>query len=110
MSAVILSLVLRRPIAAALAASLGLGLVPALAAAHPAHGIAMVGEPALPPGFDHLPYANPEAPKGGRITYGVVGTFDSVNPFILKGGFTSAISSSRACSRGAMTSPSRFMG
>jgi peptide/nickel transport system substrate-binding protein len=90
MSAVILSLVLRRPIAAALAASLGLGLVPQLAAAQPMHGIAMIGEPALPQGFDHLPYTNPDAPKGGRITYGVVGTFDSLNPFILKGGFTSA--------------------
>jgi peptide/nickel transport system substrate-binding protein len=90
MSAVVLSLVLRRPIAAALAASLGLGLVPQIAAAQPMHGIAMIGEPALPQGFDHLPYANPDAPKGGRITYGVVGTFDSLNPFILKGGFTSA--------------------
>jgi peptide/nickel transport system substrate-binding protein len=90
MSAVILSLVLRRPVAAALAATLGLGLVPQLASAQPQHGIAMIGEPALPQGFDHLPYANPDAPKGGRITYGVVGTFDSLNPFILKGGFTSA--------------------
>jgi peptide/nickel transport system substrate-binding protein len=90
MSAVILSLVLRRPVAAALAACLGLGLVPQIAAALPAQGIAMIGEPALPPGFDHLPYANPQAPKGGRITYGVVGTFDSLNPFILKGGFTTA--------------------
>jgi len=90
MSAVVLSLVLRRPIAAALAASLGLGLVPQIAAAQPMHGIAMIGEPALQQGFDHLPYANPDAPKGGRITYGVVGTFDSLNPFILKGGFTSA--------------------
>lgn len=60
------------------------------AAAEPAHGIAMIGEPALPPGFDHLPYANPDAPKGGRITYGVIGTFDSMNPMIVQGGLTSA--------------------
>jgi peptide/nickel transport system substrate-binding protein len=49
------------------------------------HGIAMHGEPALPPAFAHLPYANPDAPKGGRITYGNVGTFDSMNPFIVRG-------------------------
>src|SRR5579859_7829743 len=90
MSATVLSIVLRRPIAVALAASLGLGLVPQIASAQPMHGIAMIGEPALPQGFDHLPYVNPDAPKGGRITYGVVGTFDSLNPFILKGGFTAA--------------------
>jgi peptide/nickel transport system substrate-binding protein len=51
----------------------------------PEHGIAMHGEPALPPGFDRLPYANPAAPKGGRLTQGVLGTFDSINPFIVKG-------------------------
>ncbi|HEU0221417.1 MAG TPA: extracellular solute-binding protein [Paracoccaceae bacterium] len=45
----------------------------------------MYGEPALPPGFHHLPYANPEAPKGGRIVLGELGSFDSLNPFILKG-------------------------
>jgi microcin C transport system substrate-binding protein len=30
-------------------------------------------------------YVNPKAPKGGEITYGVTGTFDSLNPFLLKG-------------------------
>ena len=45
----------------------------------------MHGEPALPPGFDHPRYANPAAPKGGRLTQGVLGTFDSLNPFIVKG-------------------------
>ena len=49
------------------------------------HGIAMYGEPALPPDFDHLPYANPDAPKGGRYSEGQVGRFDSLNPHILKG-------------------------
>lgn len=55
------------------------------AQAEPKHAIAMIGDPALPPDFSHLPYANPEAPKGGRIRYGMVGTFDSVNPFVVKG-------------------------
>ena len=45
----------------------------------------MYGEPALPEGFAALPYANPEAPKGGRIVTGEAGSFDSLNPFILKG-------------------------
>ena len=50
-----------------------------------AHGIAMYGDPALPPDFVSLPYANPDAPKGGRIVTGNVGGFDSLNPFVLKG-------------------------
>ena len=58
--------------------------------AEPAHGIAMHGKPALAPDFKHLPYVNTEAPKGGKITYGVQGTFDSVNPFILKSMRTNA--------------------
>jgi peptide/nickel transport system substrate-binding protein len=49
------------------------------------HGIAMHGEPALGPGFEHLPYANPQAPKGGRITLALQGTFDSLNPLIVLG-------------------------
>jgi peptide/nickel transport system substrate-binding protein len=49
------------------------------------HGIAMHGEPALPPGFAHLPYANPQAPKGGRIAIGLQGTFDSLNPLVVIG-------------------------
>src|SRR5262249_2038164 len=57
----------------------------AAARAEPLHAIAMIGEPKLPPGFPHLPYANPQAPKGGRLVEGVVGTFDSLNPFIVRG-------------------------
>jgi peptide/nickel transport system substrate-binding protein len=60
------------------------------ALAEPSHGIAMIGDPALPPDFDHLPYVNPNAPKGGKIIYGVVGTFESMNPFIVQSGTTSA--------------------
>jgi len=71
---------------ARLAAAIALGLTgPNVAVAEPAHGIAMYGEPELPPDFVSLPYANPDAPKGGRIVQGEVGSFDSLNPFILKG-------------------------
>ena len=46
-----------------------------------AHGLALYGDPALPKDFDHLPYANPEAPKGGRLRLGQRGGFASLNPF-----------------------------
>ncbi|MEL7014269.1 MAG: extracellular solute-binding protein [Pseudomonadota bacterium] len=45
----------------------------------------MYGAPALPPDFVALPYANPDAPKGGRLITGNVGRFDSLNPFVQKG-------------------------
>ena len=53
--------------------------------AEPQHAIAMHGAPALPEGFTRLPYADPAAPKGGRLVQGVLGTFDSLNPLIVKG-------------------------
>ncbi|WP_160010499.1 extracellular solute-binding protein [Rhizobium sp. 18055] len=56
----------------------------------PVHGIAMHGEPALPADFKHLPYVNPDVKKGGKIAYGVVGTYDNLNPFILKSMRTTA--------------------
>ena len=47
--------------------------------------IAMHGEPALPDSFTHMPYVNPDAPKGGRLVWGMLGSFDSLNPFIVRG-------------------------
>ncbi len=85
MSATIIALSLKRPIAAAIAATCALGLIPQIAAAAPMHGIAMHGQPKLPADFDHIPYANPDAPKGGSIAFGGLGAFDSLNPFIVKG-------------------------
>jgi peptide/nickel transport system substrate-binding protein len=60
------------------------------AAAEPVHGIAMHGAPALPADYRHFPYVNPDVKKGGRVNYGVVGTFDSLNPFNLKSMRTTA--------------------
>src|SRR5882757_3065893 len=69
--------------------ALALGLFPlVLAGEAPAaesHAIAMHGEPAMPADFTHMPYANPDAPKGGRLVWGVLGTFDSLNPLIVRG-------------------------
>jgi len=55
------------------------------AAGLPASAIAMHGAPLLPDDFSALPYVNPKAPKGGTIAEGVLGTFDSLNPFIVQG-------------------------
>ena len=49
--------------------------------AEPMHGISMYGEPALEDGFISLPYANPDAPKGGAMVTAEVGSFDSLNPY-----------------------------
>jgi peptide/nickel transport system substrate-binding protein len=68
-----------------LAAMLAICTMTAVAAAEPKHGIAMHGEPALPPDFKNLPYANSDAPQGGTLRQAVVGTFDSISPFIVKG-------------------------
>lgn len=45
----------------------------------------MYGEPELGVDFTHLPYANPDAPMGGRIVTGETGSFDSLNPHIRQG-------------------------
>jgi peptide/nickel transport system substrate-binding protein len=55
------------------------------ASAGESYAIAMHGAPALPADFTHMPYANPDAPKGGRLVQGLSGTFDSLNPLIVRG-------------------------
>ncbi len=62
-----------------------LTLCASTALAEPRHGIAMYGDPALPPDFVSLPQANPDAPKGGSITLSMTGSFDTLNPFITNG-------------------------
>src|SRR3954465_6771362 len=54
------------------------------AAPQPQAAIAMHGEPKYKPGFNHLDYVNVDAPKGGEMHFAAEGTFDSLNPFILK--------------------------
>ena len=58
----------------------------AAAAAEPRHGISIFGDLKYPPDFTHFDYVNPDAPKGGVVRLaGGEGTFDTVNPFTLKG-------------------------
>lgn len=75
----------RRIFALAATAVLATFLASPSAVAEPKHAIAMHGEPDLGPDYDHLPYANPDAPKGGSISLAGQGAFDSLNPFIIKG-------------------------
>lgn len=49
------------------------------------HAIAMHGAPKYAPGFQHFDYVNPQAPVGGQLRLGAIGSFDSLNPFLLKG-------------------------
>jgi len=64
---------------------LSLFLFSGSAAGEPQAGLAMHGEPQKAVGFTHFLYANPEAPKGGRATFVVPGSFDSLNSLIVKG-------------------------
>jgi len=74
-----------RALTLTLAAAIGFLLLDANVTAEPQHAIAMHGDPLYPAGFDHFLYTNPDAPKGGRLTLGLLGTFDSLNPLIVRG-------------------------
>ena len=58
-----------------------------------AHGISLSETLKYPPGFTHVDYADPAAPKGGRLVLHSIGSFDQMNPFILKGTAPLAIDS-----------------
>lgn len=60
-------------------------LITPLHAANPQHGLSMYGELKYPPEFQHFDYVNVDAPKGGTASQDAIGTFDSFNPFIIKG-------------------------
>jgi len=72
-----------------IATALACGVMVTVAAgglrAEPHHGMALYGEPKYGPDFTHFDYVNPNAPKGGKVTLSVIGSFDTLNPFTLKG-------------------------
>src|SRR3984893_4582357 len=68
-----------------LAFGISLTIAAGTVSAEESYAIAMHGAPALPADFTHMPYANPDAPKGGRLVQGLLGTFDSLNPLIVRG-------------------------
>ena len=49
------------------------------------HALTLFSDIKYGPGFKHFDYVNPQAPKGGRVRFGVVGSFDSLNPYSFKG-------------------------
>ncbi len=70
-----------------------LGAVQPLAAEEFRHGLSTFGDLKYPADFKHFDYVNPDAPKGGRFTTygGPPNSFDSFNPFILKGDSASGL-------------------
>ena len=50
-----------------------------------AHALSMFDDVKYGPEFEHFDYADPSAPRGGELRLAALGTFDSLNPFILKG-------------------------
>ena len=73
----------------ALALVFGLSALPGVAAQAQEgvklHALTLGDAPKYGPDFKRLDYVNPDAPKGGTINTGATGTFDSFNPFIVKG-------------------------
>jgi peptide/nickel transport system substrate-binding protein len=61
------------------------------AQAEPRPAIALHGQPKYAADFSHFDYADPDAPKGGTLHLGVLGTFDSLNPFIVRGNAASGL-------------------
>ena len=72
---------------AAVHLALAVGAVGAAGAAlaEPRHGLSSFGDLKYPPDFPHFDYVDPEAPKGGEVRLRDLGSFDNLNPFILKG-------------------------
>src|ERR1700678_1560360 len=73
------------PAALAACAAFGVSAGAKAAAGEVTHAIAMHGKPLWADDFIAAPYANPDAPKGGRLVRGLLGSFDSLNPLIVRG-------------------------
>lgn len=55
------------------------------------HGVSLFGTPKYGPDFTHFDYVNPDAPKGGVLRQAAIGSFDSLNPFIIRGAPASGV-------------------
>ncbi|MEK9797104.1 MAG: extracellular solute-binding protein [Alphaproteobacteria bacterium] len=55
------------------------------ATAAPEHAIAMLGPPKYAADFTHFDYVNPHAPRSGTLRLHALGSFDSLNPYIVRG-------------------------
>ena len=54
------------------------------------HALALRGEPKYPAGFQHFDYVNPNAPKGGMVTFYTLGTYDTFNRYGQRGDYAAA--------------------
>ncbi len=72
------------------------------------HGVSLFGELKYAPGFKHFDYVNPQAPKGGEVRYASIGTFDSLNPYIVKGQTAAGLALIYARARTTRTTASEF--
>src|SRR5262249_59304706 len=66
------------------ATRIGFVTAPAQAAAG-TYGVSLFGDLKYGPDFKNFDYVNPNAPSGGTIRYAAIGTFDNLNPFVIKG-------------------------
>ena len=64
---------------------------PSFADVNVSHAIAMHGEPKYGKNFKYVDYVNPNAPKGGVVVFSSIGSYDTFNPFVLKGTSASGI-------------------
>jgi microcin C transport system substrate-binding protein len=71
--------------APALAAVIASLLLASGARAAPSEGMSLFGDLKYKPGFTHFDYTNPQAPKGGTMRFSAIGTFDTLNPFVING-------------------------
>src|SRR6266496_1384245 len=76
--------VMRRPFCIVFSLVLSLGAVAAIAAAG-SHGLSLFGELKYPPDFKNFEYVDPQAPKGGTMKFSAIGTYDTLNPYVVKG-------------------------
>ncbi len=65
--------------------SLALSLAAIAAAAAGSHGLSLFGELKYPPDFKNFEYVDPQAPRGGTMKFSAIGTYDTLNPFVVKG-------------------------
>lgn len=74
----------RRPLALSIFSAI-CAVFSSIATGVPLHGIALHGQPKYGPDFQHFDYVNPAAPKGGEARFAAIGSFDTFNPFNIKG-------------------------
>jgi microcin C transport system substrate-binding protein len=70
--------------------AIGFGLVLSLGAVGAAaavgnYGLSLFGDLKYGPDFSNFEYANPNAPKGGTMKFSAIGTYDTLNPYVIKG-------------------------